>query len=249
LELQFPLIARLQGEHALTVETLAESGRWFRERYTVTPVTTFTVERDLDSSDKKTVWFDSRYYRINIIWEKGTLRVRDIHLFNEDIPSIYETRAVDSTDCRFFTLPFVDGYVWSKPNRLAGLRLMARKEGKTALLQGYDPGFTARGDSVMHIQWPLRTVKGSFVIDLRENQMEITWTGQEAVDWFFELSAAEGAPLPFGSIRTHAVACRFEGKDYQVSAIEGMFLPTGNGSVFRIRPKNNKIVLNFDTLR
>jgi hypothetical protein len=249
LELQFPLIARLQGEHALTVETLAESGRWFRERYTVTPVTTFTVERDLDSSDKRTVWFDSRYYRINILWENGTLRIRDIHLFNEDFPSIYEARAVDSTDCRFFTLPFVDGYAWSKPNRLAGLRLMVRKEGKAALLQGYAPRFTARGDSVMHIQWPLRTAKGSFEIHLREDQMEISWAGQEAIDWFFELTAAEGASLPFASVGPHSVACRFEGKDYQVRAKEGMLLPTGNGSVFRIRPTNNKIVLTFNTLR
>ena len=82
-EIQMPLIARLRDEHKIKVETLAASGAWFKQQYKVTPVTSFTVTRDLDGSDCKTIWFDSRFYRTNILWEKGTLRIRDIHLFSQ----------------------------------------------------------------------------------------------------------------------------------------------------------------------
>jgi len=46
-----------------------------------------TVNHDLPGSNRKTVWFNSRFYRVNIIWDDGTLRFRDIHLFDETLSS------------------------------------------------------------------------------------------------------------------------------------------------------------------
>ena len=87
LELQIPLIAGLRDQNKIRVETLAESGNWFRQNYKVTPSTSVTVNVDLGESNLKTVWFNSRFYRINFLWENSTLRMsRDIHLFNEKFP-------------------------------------------------------------------------------------------------------------------------------------------------------------------
>jgi len=122
-EIQLPLIARLRDEKKLQVETLAASGKWFREHYKITPATSVTVTEDIKGSDRKTVWFNSRFYRVNLLWENGTLCFRDIHLFNEKIPSAYLTKKATSNECSFFTLPFVDGYLWSTPQKIAGLRL------------------------------------------------------------------------------------------------------------------------------
>ena len=135
-EIQMPLIAQLRNEKKIRVETLAASGQWFKDRYKTTPATSVTVNRDLGESNRKTVWFNSRFYRANLIWEDGTLRFRDIHLFDENLPSDYLTKRVDSNECAFFTLPVVDGYLWSSRGKLAGLRLKARVDGKETLVTG-----------------------------------------------------------------------------------------------------------------
>ncbi len=43
LEMQMPIIARLKQEGKVQVQTMQQSGRWFRQTYTVTPATTFAV--------------------------------------------------------------------------------------------------------------------------------------------------------------------------------------------------------------
>src|SRR5690606_6648796 len=54
LKIQFPLIARLRDEGKLDVQTLGESGEWFRENYNVTPATSVTVNADWDGGDLRT---------------------------------------------------------------------------------------------------------------------------------------------------------------------------------------------------
>jgi len=211
LELQFPLIARLRDEQRLQVQTLAESGRWFKNRYSVTPATTFTVTKDIPGSDQKTLWFDSRFYRINLLWEDHTLRIRDWHLFDENLPSVYEKTPATANECSFFTLPLVEGYLWSKSGQLAGLRAMAILDGKTIPLQGDNPEFQPIGDSTMQIRWPLTTAKGALIIKLKERQIEISWPEAPAdIRWFFELRTADSTTLPFTRIEPHTLEARFE---------------------------------------
>jgi hypothetical protein len=245
LGIQFPLLARLRDQHKVRVETLATSGRWFREKYPVTPATTFSVGHDVAGSDKRTIWYDSRFYRTNILWEGGRLRIRDIHLFDERFPSVYESAAVDSTDCRFFTLPFVDGYVWSKPGRLAGLRLKAMVDGKAVELEGGDPSFVPMGPSRMRVDWPVKTMPGHFAIDLEEKTLSVQWVGKTKLDWFFELDVAEGADLPFGRMDDSTIDCHFEGMKYGVNATIGSFSKVHLPAVFTIQPTGGRIALNF----
>lgn len=244
-EIQMPLIARLRDEHKIRVETMEASGRWFKAHFAVTPVTSFSVSKDIDGSDRKTVWFDSRFFRVNLLWEKGALRVRDIHLFDEKMPSVYETTPVTENECRFFTLPFVDGYIWSKRDRLAGLRLYGMVDGHAQLLEGGDPVFRRSGDASLHISWPLKTVKGSLEMELSERKMVVKLVGGGMSDWFFELTTAEGVQLPFETIGAQRVDCSFEGMKYGVRAEKGMFSKPGDGAVLRVSPEGNMISLVF----
>ena len=158
LALQFPLISRLRDEGKLQGGNDRATGHWFRSKYLVTPPTSWTVLHDLDGGDKKTIWFDSRFYRINLLWEGGCLRIRDIHLFDERLASEYETKPASANDRRFFTLPFVDGFLWSKPGQLAGVRIKALVEGKKVLLEGGSPAVVNSDDTAVTIRWPLATV-------------------------------------------------------------------------------------------
>ncbi|HTE31923.1 MAG TPA: hypothetical protein VK666_16190 [Chryseolinea sp.] len=243
-EIQMPLIARLRDENKISVETMEASGRWFRKNYKVTPATSFSVNKDIDGSDLKTVWFNSRFYRINLLWEKGALRIRDIHLFNENFPSIYESQVATSNECTFFTLPVVDGYIWSKPNEIAGLRLKAIIDGKEIELEGRSPAFSKMGDSIMHITWPLKTISGTFEIDLSEIQIKMRLVGAKTIDWFLDLNTATGIKLPFNAVNTKSIECNFEGMKYSIKTGKGIFSKPDNGFVFRISPEVNAITLD-----
>ena len=245
LEIQFPLIARLRDEHKVRVETLAASGKWFTQHYKTTPATAVTVNEDLEGSDRKTVWFNSRYYRANLLWENGTLNLRDIHLFNEDFPSVYTEHKATSNECSFFTLPLVDGYAWSTPGHIAGLRLKALVDGQEVLLKGGDPVIKSTAPGKLHIEWPLQTVPGSLVMEFTEKQWQIHFTGASSVNWFLDLTTATAAAkLPFSSITPQRVNAVFEKMNYQVTAATGSFSQPG-GTVFRLTPAKNKIVLDM----
>ena len=245
LELQIPLIANLRNQNKIRVETLAESGNWFRQNYKVTPATSVTVNEDIGESDLKTVWFNSRFYRINLLWEDSTLRIRDIHLFNEKMPSVYETEPTTSNECRFFTLPFVDGFLWSNPQQLAGLRLKVMTDGKATALTGGDPVITSPRAGTLHIEWPLKSMEGSLHIDMNEREIKMAMKSEKAADWFLELTAADKKELPYRKISRNRIDSDFEGFNYSVKASGGTFTSSDSGPGFKARPKNNKIILKL----
>ena len=244
-EIQLPLIARLRDEQKVRVETLAASGQWFRGHYKITPATSVTVNEDLEGSNRKTVWFNSRFYRINLLWENGTLRFRDIHLFNENFPSIYTTQKAVSNECSFFTLPFVDGYTWSTPGKIAGLRFKTVADGKEIMMEGGDPTVQDSIPGKLHISWPLKTVDGTLVMDIDERQISIKVAGGKSINWFLDLATATTATLPFKKISSSRIDCGFEGMDYLIRAVKGSFSEPGDGEVFRITPAKNSVVLDL----
>ncbi len=243
-EIQMPLIAKLRDEHKLRVETLEKSGLWFKKNYKVTPATSFTVSKDIAGSDLKTVWYNSRFYRINILWENGSLRIRDIHLFDEKFPSVYETKVATSNECTFFTLPVVDGYIWSKPNQIAGLRLKVIDNGKEVLMKGQEPVFKNTGKNSMRITW-FTSEGGQLDMDLTETQIKISLSSKAEFNWFFDMETAAGAATPFKNITAKQLQCRFEKTNYTLKAAMGSFSKPGNGAAWRLKPYNDKIVLNM----
>lgn len=244
-EIQMPLLARLRKEGKIRVETMAASGLWFKKKYKLTPATTFSVDKDIAGSNLKTVWFNSRFYRINLLWENNTLRIRDIHLFDESFPSAYETVPVASNECSFFTLPLVDGFRWSSSSRLAGLRLKGTVEGKEVMIEGGAPVFTPRSASSLRISWPLKNAAGTLAIDLDEKQIAMRLTNPKASRWYLELNVDEKATLPFGQMSARRMECKFEGMSYSLKAEKGNFSKPENEAVFRINPQSNEIVLTF----
>jgi len=244
-EYQMKLIARLRNDKKLQVETLAESGRWFKNKYKVTPATSVVVNKDLKGSDRKTVWFNSRYFRMNLLWEKGTLRFRDIHLFNEKFPSVYTANRATSNECSFFTLPLVDGYIWSAPEKTAGLRFKAIVNGKEILLEGRNPVITDSIPGKLHISWPLKSSHGKLVIDMDEKQVTMKITGDNSINWFLDLTTSLKAKLPFKKISPTRIDCSFEGMPYFITAVKGSFSKPENDIVFRVKPLKNLIVLNL----
>lgn len=245
LQIQFPLIEKLRDEKKIKVETLAETGEWFKAHFKVTPPTSVTVNNDLPGSNDKTVWFDSRFYRANLLWENGTLRFRDIHLFNEKFPSKYERQVATSNECTFFTLPIVDGYLWSSPDTIAGLRFKAIINGKEQLIKGGNPIISDADPGKLLITWPLRSFKGTLKIQFTEKQIKIFVVGNDSIKWFLDLNTSNDIKLPFTSVSPKQIDAKSEGMNYFITARVGSLSKPGNGSIFRIDPGMNFIILNL----
>ena len=110
LPTQFKRFADLREAGALTVETLGESGRWFRERFALTPAATMFVQKE----NRRSFWYNCRNYRANVVTEGSRAWLRDLYIFREDYPELYLNAREPRDVLCFDTLPVMDG------NRFSG---------------------------------------------------------------------------------------------------------------------------------
>ena len=247
LEMQMPLIDSLRRAGKVRVETLGESGRWFRKRFPLTPATAVTTVSDVRGEGNKTVWYDSRYYRANLLWEKGRFRFRDIHLFDERFKSEYLDTPGTGDRFLFYTLPFVDGFMWSKGGDRAGLSLVRTcRNGQAEELRLDSPEVKERGRSVLEVRGNDQ-YGDTFRITLHDDRIEVSSpdAGKD-VAWALQLHAAPGTELPFTDVGGKSANAVFRGHSYSVTCSEGRFekAAEGDSHVLRIIPDNGKITID-----
>lgn len=242
--IQLPLVARLQKEGKVQVKTLGETGQWFKERYQVTPPTSVTVLNDHSPKNQKTVWFNSRFYRVNLLWDHETLRFRDIHLFDETVASDYLTTRGTSSQCFYNALPMVDGFTWSTEEVIAGLRFKTKGG---AEVKGGTPTVDDRKQGELTIRWPTNEPKGEIILTLNETTATLEAAGEVKEVWLLELSSYEKAVLPFREIQPDRLSCVFKDTPYSISALHGTFANAPKSN-FQIDPDQGKIVLDFSRL-
>lgn len=252
LEMQIPILDSLRKENKIRVETLGESGAWFKECFKVTPATAVTTLTDVRGEGNKTVWFNSRYYRANLLWEKGTFRFRDIHLFDESYKSAYLEKPGDGNQFLFYTLPVVDGFMWSEGLDRAGLRIVRLdKDGDKEELTLDHPVVTEIGKDTLVVS--AEDSKGhAFKITFYETRFEVVALSKEAdFSWTLELKAAAGKELPFTVIEDKAVNASFDGFNYVITCEKGHIRKPESGSdyVFRMFPSDQEIVIDCTNAR
>ncbi len=245
-EIQLPMVARLQAEKKIEVQTLAETGEWFKKRYKVTPPTAVTVLKDHTKKDLKTVWFNSRFFRANLLWENNTMRFRDIHLFDERVQSDYLNKRGTSSRCLFDTLPIVDGFRWSSKDQVAGLRL---KGGDGNELRGGTPKVSDEQRGKLVVDWPLETegkknVQNAIVLTFTESSITIATRGNVQEGWYLELDADSEAKLPFAKTEKKKLHGNHRGTDFFVTANQGQFEFMSDGR-WRLVPQNQLIKLEL----
>lgn len=247
LEMQMPLIDSLRRAGKVRVETLGESGRWFRKRFPLTPATAVTTVSDVRGEGNKTVWYDSRYYRANLLWEKGRFRFRDIHLFDERFKSEYLDTPGTGDRFLFYTLPFVDGFMWSKGEDRAGLSLVRTgSDGHAEELRLDSPEVKERGRSVLEVRGNDQ-YGDTFRITLHDDRIEVSSPDADKdVAWALQLHAAPGTELPFTDVGGKSANAVFRGHSYSVTCSEGRFKKAAEGDshVLRIIPDNGKITID-----
>ena len=162
---QFDRFAQLQQEDKLVVETLGETGRWFKETYSTTPASTITAHSAYDDPEKKSVWYCSRHYRINLYADQKGLRIRDLHIFNEDVSDPFEETVCTKNEATYETLPIMDGNIFSGNGIIAGA-YPTDAQGNN--FPASDFQFTQNGESSALVDY------GAIRFTLMENGMKIT---------------------------------------------------------------------------
>lgn len=249
LGMQIPLLSELQEKDIIRLETLSETGKWYKDNFSTTPPTAISALTDYKGSDKKTVWYNSKYYRANLFWEGSSFRFRDIHLFNEKFASDYIDKPCTSSTCVYTTLPFVDGNMWSSDHKTAGLRLFYTNEkGQMVEAKGEVPKISHKGKHLW-VEWPLDMPNSSFIMVFEEDKVRMKCVNGNHIGfkWYLELSVVPGTKLPFTNICSSYINSRDKMFDYKVYCKRGAFVDCkdSSGRVFRIEPNRKEITLLF----
>ncbi len=115
---QLDVVKKLQSEGKLRVETMAESARWFRKKYKITPPMTFQASKDWDvERNLSAQWYACANYRVGFLGERGRLRIRDCFLYDENYRSRYLDRPMSGIKSNFDALPILFPQLWKTGER------------------------------------------------------------------------------------------------------------------------------------
>lgn len=243
LEMQIPIIDSLQRTQKVQVLTLAETGKWFKEKFSTTPATAVTVLNDIRNENNKTVWFNSRYYRANLLWKNQDFSFRDIHLFDERFKSQYVDKPGESSQFFFYTLPMVDGYMWSTPEDRAGMQIVQHNASGEKKVVRLNPPTITEPDTKTLVVTCTDVENHSFKMTFTESDFEISCdTNDKDFRWSLDLHTAL-SELPFKEIEGQNIMADFQGFKYVIRCLDGKPEISGDCAL-RISPVQNRIKID-----
>lgn len=243
LEMQIPIIDSLQRTQKIQVLTLAETGKWFKEKFSTTPATAVTVLNDIRNENNKTVWFNSRYYRANLLWKNQDFSFRDIHLFDERFKSQYVDKPGESSQFFFYTLPMVDGYMWSTPEDRAGMQIVQHSASGEKKVVRLNPPTITEPDTKTLVVTCTDVENHSFKMTFTESDFEITCdTNDKDFRWSLDLHTAS-SELPFKEIEGQNIMAEFQGFKYVIRCLDGK-PEISSDCALRISPVQNRIKID-----
>jgi hypothetical protein len=249
---QIALFAELAKAGKIRVETLEQSGRWFRENYPFTPPTSVVALDDWKNEGHKTVWYDSRFYRMNVLWERDEFFIRDIHRFDEQIVSATHERPLKQTSLAYDTLPIVDWAFWSDGGRKrAGMwPLLLKRDGVTApMLIAGQPSVRELNSTDLCIDQPLKG-GGKFLIVCKENELDFAAEDAQGkpLKWAFEMLGNQQFKSLVKQVAPTSITYDHNGVEYQLKlgSKSGTCVQLADGSVQLKSSESGSLVFQLD---
>lgn len=249
LTLQIALLSKQAKAGEIQVQTLAQTGKWFRKNFAVTPPTSVVALDDWKQQDRKTVWYDSRFYRLNVLWENGTFFIRDLHRFDEKVVSVTHDTALANTSLEYGTLALMDGARWSgkEESGIWPVLLSANDEATKLAAEGA-PAIKELNRTDLSITQPLRG-GGSFIMVCKENKITCTAVDAQGkpLRWAWEMVGGEKQKLAVQTVTSRAVNYHYSGLDYQlkIAPHSGSCHQLQNGAI-RLSPnQSGKLTLSL----
>jgi hypothetical protein len=247
LTLQVAILAKQAGAGEIEVKTLAQAGRWFRDHYAVTPATAVVSLNDWKHENRKTVWYDSRFYRLNVLWENGAFFIRDLHRFDEKVVSKTHDRALATRSLAYGTEPLMDGALWSGSERAGMWPVLLAPDGKTSPL-------TPEGLAVvkelnrtdLSITQPLLG-GGTFNMICRESSFICTGRDGQGLPlpWAWDLVGGAQETSVVQNVTSNTISYNYAAMNYQlhVAPSSGSCRQSSNGDIWISPNSAGKLVL------
>ncbi|SBW03039.1 hypothetical protein [uncultured Dysgonomonas sp.] len=245
-EIQIPILDSLQKQGLIRIETLSESAEWFKSKYPVTPPTATSSLSDFKNEGHKTVWYNSRFYRANILWKDTHFRFRDLHLFDERMASKYLGQVEETPHCTYTTLPILDGFLWSTDKERAGIRLVRiLEDGTSAEILCGIPSIITPDTNTMIVKWLEEGTVSEYKLTFTEKNIELSASATNR-PWALEFTVADGMQLPFHIINESGIKAEIENFEYELGCAVGKIIVPKEKDlfVFRILPQNNQITID-----
>jgi len=218
---QFPLFAEMARAGKIRVETLEQSGKWFRKQFRVTPPTSVVALDDWKNEGRKTVWYNSRYYRLNVLWESDSFFIRDLHCFDEKLVSPTHTIPLKETTLAYETLPIMNWAVWSDSgktqagmwpvildvNHPAGIRMQPEGRPRVQEINATD----------LRIEQPLKG-GGTFSLVCKEGSLKMTALNgdKKPMSWACDLKGGSRLKSHVNQVNPTAVMLQHGGVSYRL---------------------------------
>ena len=244
---QYAKLAMLRNQRKIRVETLQASGKWFRENFKTTPASSVVALEDAQGKPNRSIWYESRFYRVNLHWEGDEWRIRDLHIFNQDYPERYLERHETTAVATYDTLPVMDGFHWSKPGSIAGIRGIIPSSGdRQTLATTGVPTVKEAGPESLVVTCDLAS-GGELRVRCDPTQLALEVTGAAApADWGLELGWAEGEETPIAGVAGHAIDYRHAGFSYSLSCGASAISRDATGNKILIKEAGGSVIFSFD---
>jgi hypothetical protein len=246
---QVALLATQAKVGEITVQTLVQTGQWFRDHYSLTPPTTVVALDDWKHENRKTVWYDSRFYRLNILWQNGAFFIRDLHCFDEKMVSPTHDAALAATSLAYYTLPIVDDALWpasgTKPTGMWPLLLSSDGSASPMTTEG-PPVVEELNPTDLIIQQPL---SGGATFTIVCAETNVTFTGIDGrgrpLRWAWRLAGGAKQKSVMHNVTPNTVKYYYNEVTYhlQLNPGAGSCQQLTNGDI-RLNPNSSgKLVL------
>ena len=248
LTMQIPLLEKQSKAGEIQVMTLQQSGEWFKKHHPLTPPTSMVCMDDWKDEGRRTVWYNSRFYRMNLLWEKDAFFIRDLHRFDEKVASVTHDRALTTSHLAYGTLPVMDGSLWSDKQQ-AGIRpvILSADGNASRMIPEGAPAVKELNQTDLAISQPLAG-GGMFHIVCRESS--ITCTGVDAQNqplrWAWDMAGGEAQKTALRKVEADRVSYQSEGIAYELRLADksGSFQQLPDGVVRIVSNPSGKIVLS-----
>jgi hypothetical protein len=242
LTFQVALLARQAKAGEIRVETLAQSGQWFHEHFSLTPPTSVVALDDWKNQNRKSVWYNSRFYRLNVLWENGAFFIRDLHRFDEKVVSLTHDAPLTKTHLEYGTLPVMDGARWSGKEKPGIWPILLSPDGeKSPLAPDGPPVVKELNPTDLSITQPLR---GGGTFSVVCSEARVTFAGVDGqghpLRWAWDLVGNAQQKSAVQTVTPNAIAYHYTGTDYQLrlSRDGGSCDQLGNGNI-RLSPNSS----------
>lgn len=157
LEYQYPVVAEMAKRGEIQVETLSETGRWFKKQYVETPAKATFFPTASNDPNRAAAWYFSSRQRIGFYRDHDRFYLRDWRVFDEKMAEPFLNSVTRSNVCLYESLPIMDSSLW-EPEDSIGMRF--ERNGQPAAVEFAD----VRESDASSLSIACRTAEGSLQI-------------------------------------------------------------------------------------